>query len=491
MTRGRQNIGLLRFCLAVLFTALGSSLPLFSQKVWDYYGEPEKGITVTGIVKGDVGSASSGSIKIYRNGKFYNEVFPGPGGKYEADLPFGDDYDLEFSIPGCVTKRIKVETNLDKELRDHYDEPLSFNMALPKATNGPLDEAYEKPVSRLYFNNATDAYERDMVTEKIFKDYLAVKQVEHKRWLEEQKEKAEKEKEEAKRKAQEEAKQKADEQARLKAEAAAAERARREAEERARRDAEFLEKQKQEQQRELDKLRQKEIADSVFRAKEKIRLEQEAAAREAERLRKEKEDDELWKKITDKTAELEAKRQREISDSLFIANQQASNVGTLSGTAGGGKRVYYDVQISDTEKFVDVSAVERTNNWLRKIQQKREEYLNRQEARRAEKLRNQMADFKRQEDLMKQKSDAEQRRIELARKQKEAEEAAEAIRRQRVQESLDKQVVILAAYSTGNNKNSKYYGYVNFGDGKGPLELTEAEYREFAVKYTAIYNKQP
>jgi hypothetical protein len=491
LSGGKPNNGLWRGYFIVLFSVLSSAVSLFSQKVWDYYGEPEKGITVTGIVKGDVGSASSGSIKIYRRGKLYNEVFPGPGGKYEADLPFGDDYELEFSIPGCVTKRIKVETNLDKELRDAYDEPLSFNMALPKATNGPLDEAYEKPVSRLYFNNAIDAYERDMVTEKIFKDYLAAKQVEHKRWLEEQKEMAEREKEEAKRKAQEEAKQKAEEAARLKAEATAAERARREADEKARKEAEFLERQKQEQQRELDKLRQKEIADSIFRAKEKIRLEQEAAAREAERLRKEKEDEELWKKLTDKTAELEAKRQREISDSLFIANQQASQPAALSGTSGGGKRVYYDVQITESEKLVDVSAVERTNNWLRKIQQRQDEYRNRQEARKAERLRNQMTDLKRQEDLMKQKADSEQRRLELAQKQRAAEEAAEAIRRQRVQESLDKQVVVLVAYSTGSNKNSKYYGYVNFGDGKGPLELTEAEYRQFALKYTAIYNKQP
>jgi ribosomal protein L9 len=92
---------------------------------------------------------------------------------------------------------------------------------------------------------------------------------------------------------------------------------------------------------------------------------------------------------------------------------------------------------------------------------------------------------------MRLKAEAEQRRQERARKDKEAEEAADELRRQRVQESLNKPVVTLVAYSTKDNKNAKYYGYVNFGDGKGPLELTETEYRAYAAKYTKIYNKEP
>ncbi len=147
-----------------------------------------------GIVKGEATGSAGGSVKIYRNGSFYQEVFVGSTGKYEADLPFDDDYELEFSIPGCVTKRIKVETNVPTDVQDQPIEPLAFNMSLPKATNGPLDEAYKVPVSRLFFDKTVDDFNRDMVAEEAFRNTLKAKQAEHKRWLDEQKAEEEAEK---------------------------------------------------------------------------------------------------------------------------------------------------------------------------------------------------------------------------------------------------------------------------------------------------------
>jgi membrane protein involved in colicin uptake len=469
------------FWFLLLFFS-GAERVVFAQKIWNYYGEPEKSMTVSGIVKGDVGPITSGVVKIFRNGAFYHEVFLGPGGRYDVDLPFGDEYEMEFSVPGCVTKRIQVETNVEKGTEDTFDEPLSFNMALPKATGGPLDEAYEKPVSRLYFNRSTEVFERDMVTEKVFKDYLAVKQIEQKRWLEEQKELAEKAKEEAKLAL-------ALEKERMKG--STTEKGQRDYDSRTRMELEFLEKQKQEQQKALDKLRQKEVADSIFLAQEAERLKLEAERKEAERLANEKADDELWRKLNDKTAEMEAKRKREMADSLFIANQEQTLAASSKGTVGGGKGAYYTVNLAPAERYIDVSAVERNNNWQLKIKRQREELIMRKNMRMAEKERIQKADLKYQSDLMRLKAEAEQRRLERAKKDKEAEDAADAIRKQRVQESLNKKVVTLVAYSTKDNKNAKYYGYVNFGDGKGPLELTESEYRAYAAKYNQIYNKEP
>lgn len=461
---------------------LGSAGSLYAQKIWNYYGEPEKSMTVSGIVKGEVGPITSGVVKIFRNGEFYHEIFLGPGGRYDADLPFGDEYEMEFSVPGCVTKRIQVETNVEKGTEDTFDEPLSFNMALPKATGGPLDEAYEKPVSRLFFNRSTDIFERDMVTEKVFKDFLAVKQIEQKRWLEEQKELAEKAKEEARQalalergKAKDQSSGKGD----------------RGDQNRAGSDLAFLEKQKQEQQKAFDQLRQKAVADSLFLVREAERFKLEAERKEAERLANEKADDELWRKLNDKTAEMEAKRKREIADSLFIANQELAITASSKGTVGGGQGAYYAVNLSPAEKFVDVSAVERNNNWLLKLRRQREELVMEKNRRMSEKAMIQKADLKYQSDLMRLKAEAEQRKFERARKEKEAEDAADALRRQRVQESLNKKVVTLVAYSAKDNNNLKYYGYVNFGDGKGALELTESEYRVYAAKYSQIYNKEP
>ncbi len=474
-------MGYSRFWFFLLFF-LGLVDSLFSQKIWNYYGEPEKSMTVSGIVKGDVGPITSGVIKIFRNGEFYHEVFLGAGGRYDVDLPFGDEYEMEFSVPGCVTKRIQVETNVEEGLEDTFDEPLSFNMALPKATGGPLDEAYEKPVSRLFYNRSVEAFERDMVTEKVFKDYLAVKQVEHKSWLAEQKELAENAKQEAKL---------AQASEREKSKEMASQKDVMETERKARSELAFLERQRQEEQKALEKLRQKEVADSIFRAMELERLKLEAERKEADRLAAQKADDELWRKLNDKTAEMEAKRKREIADSLFIANQAQAGTNNLTGTVGGGKGAYYAVNLSPAEKYIDVSALERNNNWLLKIKRNREELIRRKNRRTEEKARIQQADFKYRSDLMRLKAEADQRRLDRARKDKEAEEAADAIRKQRVQESLNKKVVTLVAYSTKGNKNAKYYGYVNFGDGKGSLELTESEYKAYAAKYNQIYNKEP
>lgn len=521
---------------AILSCGVLFPLELSAQQVWNYYGEPEKGITVTGIVKGDVGSPSSGSIRIMRNGKLYNEVYPGPGGKYEAELPFGDDYELEFSIPGCVTKRIKVETNLDEEVQKLYDEPLAFNMSLPKATLGPLDEAYDLPVSRLYFDNSKDLYDRDMVTEEVFRSHLKAKQAEHKRWLEEQKQKTdeEKEKEEAKKKAEEEAKRLAEEAAaRQKAE----ELAKRKAEEEARRKAaeeaarlaaakkqeeEFRKKQDAEALRLAELAKKKREEDSLFRVSMEQKLAQKQADEEAQRKLKEEADLALWQKLNDKTAELKAIRDKEIADSLFNENERirleneralaeqealrkaeqdlivAEQIKEIevekeiaqTGYGGAGRSVFYDYKITERDLAIDLSATERARNWERKRQERVEAYNARRQRQKEEGIKISRMDAKRQAEVLAIKQRAEERRKEFAERERLKEMAAEEIRRSRLAESLNKKVVVLVAYSTGSNTNSKFYGYVNFGDGKGPLELTEAEYREMASRFSGIYNKQ-
>jgi hypothetical protein len=325
------------FLVAVFIFSLGAT----AQQVWNFYGEAEKGIVVTGLVKGEAGSGASGSVKIYRDGKFYQEVFPGPGGKYEVELPFDSDYELVYSIPGCVTKKIKVETNLPAEAHNQTVEPLAFNMSLPKATNGPLDEAYEVPVSRLFFDKSIDDFNRDMVTEETFRNTLKAKQAEHKRWLEEQKQKEELEKTE-KQKIELEKKKTEDAVAKQKADEAAAASAKKKAEEDARRAAEvvaqkkaqeeiakkaqeeaLLKKQRDEELRKQEELRQKQVSDSLFKENERIKLEKLAAAKEVERLKKEAADKALQdKQNAQQLALLAQQRKKEIIDSTYQANEK-------------------------------------------------------------------------------------------------------------------------------------------------------------------------
>jgi len=551
-----------------------------AQQVWNFYGEAEKGIVVTGLVKGEGGSAASGSVKIYRDGKFYQEVFPGPGGKYEVELPFDSDYELVYSIPGCVTKKIKVETNLPAEAHDQTVEPLAFNMSLPKATNGPLDEAYEVPVSRLFFDKSIDDFNRDMVTEEAFRNTLKAKQAEQKRWLEEQNQKEEFEKTErqkveldkkkaedaaAKQKADEAAatmaKKKAEEDARRAAEIVAQKKAKEEAVKKAQDEA-LIKRQRDEELKKLEELRKKQESDSLFKENEKIKLQKLAAEKEVERLKKEAADkvlhdrqkaeqdavlalqrkkemaDSLFKEnervrlaqaaqnaeaenlrreeqerlrqekvdIDNAAATWAAMRQKEIQDSIFAEKEkarlaqeelrnQASREEVYANTAapsgGSGKSVFYQVDVAKNDRQKDFSAVERARNWERIRSERKDAYFAKIQRKKEEGERLKASDTKKQRNYIEQKRLSDERKALIAARNKQKEAEAELIRQARLKESLDKKVVILVAYSSAStqNPNAKFYGYVNFGDGKGPLELTESEYKSMSSRFNGIYNK--
>lgn len=547
-------------------------VPLWAQQVWDVYGEPEKGITVTGIVKGEAGGSGGGSVKIYRNGSFYQEVFAGSTGKYEADLPFDDDYELEFSIPGCVTKRIKVETNVPAEVQDVPIEPLAFNMSLPKATNGPLDEAYQVPVSRLFFDKSVDDFNRDMVAEEAFRNTLRTKQAEHKRWLEEQKAEDEAEKqrlkdeelarkkaeeaeraEAARQKAEAEARARAEADARAKAEAAAAQRAKEEAARKAQEEA-LIRQQQEAEQRKTDELRRKQQADSLYKETERLRLEKEAAAAEAERQKKEAADQALWEKMNDQRAAIEKQRQKEIQDSLFRENEKvrlakeaadreasdrqkkelddqlhqarmakeaqdaeterrrqytadslykenerirleaenAANQNTTPTYGGAGRSIFY--QKEDAPAPVkDNSAWERTANWKRRREERKQAQIDLQAQRKEESRRVRSYDANRQREVAERHISLEERRRMVAERDRLRELEAEQVRQARLKESLGKEIVVLVAYSSASSHSTgaKFYGYVNFGDGKGPLELTESEYKALSERFRKVYNNKP
>lgn len=546
--------------------------PARAQQVWDVYGEPEKGITVTGIVKGESGSSSGGVVKIYRNGTFYQEVYPGSTGKYEADLPFDSQYEMEFSIPGCVTKRIKVETNVPADAQDVPIEPLAFNMSLPKASDGPLDEAYETPVSRLFFDKSVDDFNRDMTVEEAFRSTLRAKQAEQKRWLEEQKAKDEAEKqrlrdeelarkkaeeaaraEAARLKAEAEARAKAEADARAKAEAAAAQRAKEEADRKAKEEA-MARQQQEAEQRRLDEIRRKQEADSLYKAKEQERLTKEAAAAEEERKRKEAADQALWERMNDQRAAQERLRQKEIQDSLFRENEKvrlakeaaereaaerqkkeaddqlhqarlakeaadaeaerrrkevadslfkeqerirleaeaAANQTSGTSYGGSGRSVFYQTE-DPPPQVKDNSAWERTQNWKRKREERKQAYLDLLDRRREEARRVRSMDARRRNEVLERQTDLAERRRQIAERDRVRELEAERLRQTRLKESLGKEIVILVAYSSAsaNHAKAKFYGYVNFGDGKGPLELTESEYRELSERFKKVYNSKP
>ncbi|MCS6982483.1 MAG: hypothetical protein NZM65_09865, partial [Flavobacteriales bacterium] len=86
----------------------------------------------------------------------------------------------------------------------------------------------------------------------------------------------------------------------------------------------------------------------------------------------------------------------------------------------------------------------------------------------------------------KAEEEARRKAEEEARRKAEEEAAAEAERLRKLRESektASNTYIILRKYTTGT---SKYYGYINFGNGTGNHNLTEEEYHEYYKKYRLL-----
>lgn len=290
-------------------------------------------ISLSGIVKTDVGSSSTTSITLYQNGKKIRTVYPNAQGKYELELNFQSDYEIVFASEGNVSKKMLVNTETEGD-DDEYDIPtLNFNIQLPKSTGGPIDEAYQTPVSRLFIDEAMGNFNRDTKVEAAFKAELKRKTDEHKKWIVEQKkEEAEKRRLEEERKREEElahkkaleearlaelekTKQEAAERARLEKEALQQKRLEEEAKKQAQKEALAAERERlrqQEEKRKLEELERKK-AEEEKRLREaeeaKLRQQQLAAERQAQ-LQKMREDQEALARAQ-RQAELEKELQRQ------------------------------------------------------------------------------------------------------------------------------------------------------------------------------------
>lgn len=309
-------------------------------------GEDES-LTVGGYLKTETGEVSQAAITLYENGNKLRTLYPNAAGRYELELSFQKEYEIEYRSEGNVSKRMLIST-VTRNAADEYDlPPLNFNVQLPRKTGGPVDEAYAQPVSRLFIDEASGEYERDYKVEQAFKEVLKAKTAEQKTWEDEQKRLAQEQKkaEEEARKSEEDARRKAEEEARL-AELAAKEKAReeerRKAEEEARSRAEEEARLKAEAEAahraEMERLQAKEAqrkaemearaaeeAEARRKAEEEAQRKAEEEARrkaeEAERLRRLEE--ERIAAVNARQKELEAQRAREAREARLKAEEEA------------------------------------------------------------------------------------------------------------------------------------------------------------------------
>lgn len=318
----RGNLKIMKFGNLVLLLILVLCALLSPYALAQNNNKLVETISLSGIVKSDVGSSTTTTITLYQNGKKIRTVYPNAQGKYELELNFQSDYEIVFASEGNVSKKMLVNTETEGD-DDEYDIPtLNFNIQLPKSTGGPIDEAYQTPVSKLFIDESMGNFNRDSKVEAAFKAELKKKTDEHKKWVEDQKkEEAEKrkleeerkrEEELARKKALEEARLAELEKARLEKEALEKKRLEEEAKKQAQKDALAAENERlrqQEEQRKLDEFERKKAEEAKrLRESEEAKLKQQQL--EADRQAQ------MQKMRKDQEALARAQRQAEMGKEL-------------------------------------------------------------------------------------------------------------------------------------------------------------------------------
>lgn len=527
-------------------------------------------ISLSGIVKTESGSPAQTKIDLYQNGKKLRTVYPNPSGRYELELNYQSDYELVYTSEGNVSKRMLVNTETSGD-DDEYDIPtLNFNIELPKATGGPIDEAYAQPVSRLFINEELETFDRDAKVEQQFKNILKQKTGEQKKWIEEQKALEEQKKKEAEelRKAEELARRQALEEARaaelqkqkaeadrLKQEEEAARKAREEAlkaeEERKKREMEeqdrlakeaYAQKQAQEaakkqaleekakadlalaeERRKAEEARKEEEkrkAMSEAEALKNARLQAEAEAQrkaelereqiEANRLKKEQDAKEAQAIAEREAAEKEAERLRKLKELKEIEEAERKAKLQAEQEALSTKKAYENKADEEMTLFFKriIERGQRNQSQIlnkaqekeaaenSKLQKRTTQYLD--EKKKMEELaeRKQAMVLRQQKIAAEDMSTKKANEIRQGKQDKFAKELAEReakrqaflAEKNRKEEEAEKQraALLAEAMKKGNKPiltvfsfyDGKYYGTVNYNDGKGNIPITESEFKQ-------------
>lgn len=147
-----KGIKHLRFVFSLLF--LVASLSLYANK--------KDGITIYGTYKVNGSDKSGVQIRLLRNGIKESTNSSG-NGKFEYDLKFNNQYELQFSKSGYITKKVVVSTDVPERVLESNSSfpPFKIEITLFREVEGGDYSIFDEPVALVIYDKELDDFDFD------------------------------------------------------------------------------------------------------------------------------------------------------------------------------------------------------------------------------------------------------------------------------------------------------------------------------------------
>ncbi|WP_321318093.1 hypothetical protein [Labilibaculum sp.] len=119
--------------------------------------------SIFGKVKIENGSIENTRITILKNAKKMESGIIDNSGKFEYELDFGNEYILEFSKKGFVTKKVSISTFVPIDIlsRDNQFPPFKFMVSLFPAYEGLDLSVFDQPMGMIMYDKELDDFDYD------------------------------------------------------------------------------------------------------------------------------------------------------------------------------------------------------------------------------------------------------------------------------------------------------------------------------------------
>eukprot|EP01029_Cantina_marsupialis_P003620 TRINITY_DN1353_c0_g2_i6.p1 TRINITY_DN1353_c0_g2~~TRINITY_DN1353_c0_g2_i6.p1 ORF type:complete len:904 (-),score=147.72 TRINITY_DN1353_c0_g2_i6:5828-8449(-) len=130
--------------------------------------------SVFGKVLIENGSIDNTKLTILKNAEKYETKSIENNGKFSCDLDFGNDYILEFSKEGFVTKKVSISTFVPDDVlsRDSQFPPFRFKISLFPAYEGLDMSIFDQPMGMIMYDKEIDDFAYDMEYDAQIRDAI-------------------------------------------------------------------------------------------------------------------------------------------------------------------------------------------------------------------------------------------------------------------------------------------------------------------------------
>jgi hypothetical protein len=143
--------------------------------------KPGSVIELKGLIQNEMGSMGRVSITVYTDTAVFLTTQSSRSGRCKITLPLNQTYTIVFSVPGYVSKKIRVNAKVPSSRHGGYK--FRFTIDLFEQIPGLDVSVLDEPVAIVDFNNFMNVFDYDYNytvaindgIKKLYRDYYALK----------------------------------------------------------------------------------------------------------------------------------------------------------------------------------------------------------------------------------------------------------------------------------------------------------------------------